>query len=73
MPNLTPLPARSRRLCDCGRLASYTLAVKVGWPHSKPQQIALCTTCAALEARTTPRQLLAVYPAQALCPTPTWM
>jgi len=71
MPDLTPLPTRSRRLCDCGRLASFTLAVKVGWP-AKPAQIALCTTCAALEARTTPRQLLAVQAQAHLCPSPAW-
>lgn len=71
MPDLTPLPTRSRRLCECGRLASYTLAVKVGWP-AKPASIALCTACAALEAKTTPRQLLAASQPQVLCPSPIW-
>jgi hypothetical protein len=59
MPTLTPLPAGRRDVyCECGRLASYRLSVRIGW-NPKPVVIPLCACCAALEARTTPRQLLA--------------
>ncbi|HRI57022.1 MAG TPA: hypothetical protein PK170_07990 [Anaerolineae bacterium] len=60
MPTLTPLPAGRRDVyCDCGRLASYQLSVRIG-RNPRPATIPLCACCAALEARTTPRQLLAV-------------
>lgn len=58
MPIILPLP-KTRRLCDCGRLASYTMIAPVGWPTAKPAHIALCTVCAAEELRVTPRQLVA--------------
>lgn len=58
MPTLTPLPTTRRDVyCECGRLASYQLSVRIGW-NPKQVVIPLCACCAALEARTTPRQLI---------------
>ena len=72
MRDLTPLPPGSDEECDCGRVASWQLRASCGL-RPRPVLIPLCTVCAALEAGATPRQLLAVYPAPSLCPSPMQM
>jgi|GEM_PF-5384977 len=62
LPTLSPLPAGERvAYCDCGRLASFRLAVLVGC-KPRPVTIPLCACCAALEAEVTVGQLLACHP-----------
>lgn len=57
---LTPLLVDGRRLCACGRVASFSLIVGIGLA-GKPWRYTLCACCASLETGVPVADLITGY------------